>query len=66
MANKSTTVRLSTEDLALREALSEHLGVTGAGIIRMALRKLARAEGVPVPERALPTHHPKKKRAGSR
>lgn len=65
---KSTTVRLSTEDESLREALASHLGITKAGVIRMAMRKLARAEGIAIPEPPPKPqkNHTKKKRAGGR
>jgi hypothetical protein len=44
------SVRLSRDEVNLRDALSRHLGVDHAGVMRMALLKLAREEGIIVPE----------------
>lgn len=44
------SVRLSDDEAALRDALALHLGVDHAGVMRMALLKLAREEGISVPE----------------
>jgi hypothetical protein len=68
MTKKSTTTRLAWEVRALRDALAMHLGASKGSIIPMALRKMARAEGVPIPEppASPPKPHPKKKRPASR
>lgn len=68
MATKSVGLRLSHEDEELRNALAKHLGVNRSSVIRLALRKLARAEGVPIPETPEPAAklHAKKKRNGGR
>jgi len=67
MTRKSTTTRLAADVRALRDALAKHLGASKGSIIPMALRKLARAEGVPIPEDepSLPKAPAKKKRPGS-
>lgn len=44
------SIRLSPIEAALRDALAEHLGIDHAGVMRMALLRLARAEGVIVPD----------------
>lgn len=44
------TIRLTHEEAKLRDELADHLGVDGSGVMRMGLLKLARAEGIPVPE----------------
>jgi hypothetical protein len=48
--SEKMSIRLSRDEAELRDALSKHLGVDHAGVMRMALLKLARAEGVTVPE----------------
>ena len=42
-------VRLSDEELRLRDLLAEHLGVNEAGVLRQGLLRLARAEGIELP-----------------
>ncbi len=44
------TVRLSDEEAKLTELLATHLGTDGSGVVRQGLLKLAREEGVTVPE----------------
>lgn len=44
------TIRLTHEEAKLRDELADHLGVDGSGVMRMGLLKLARAEGIAVPE----------------
>lgn len=39
------TVKLSTEEIELRDVLAEHLGIDGSGVMRMALLELGRARG---------------------
>lgn len=44
------TLRLTEEEARLRDALADHLGIDASGVLRMALLKLARAEGVAAPQ----------------
>lgn len=44
------TARLDDEERALLAGLARKLGVAKAGVLRMAIRRLAEAEGVTVPE----------------
>ena len=44
------TLRLSDEELKLRDLLAEHLGINEAGVMRQALLRLARAEGIELPK----------------
>ena len=46
---RSTSIRLSSTADELWNDLSQHLGISKQAVIEMALRKLARMEGVPVP-----------------
>lgn len=39
------SIRLTTEELKLRDALAKHFGIDSGGVMRMALLKLAREEG---------------------
>lgn len=45
---RATSIRLSETADELWERLSQHLGISKQAVIEMALRKLARTEGVPV------------------
>jgi len=45
------SVKLSPEQVELRDKLAHHFGVDHAGVMRMALLKLARAEGITVNEK---------------
>jgi len=47
------SIRLSLEEVELRDALAHHLGIDHAGVMRMALLKLARSEDITVPERKM-------------
>ena len=53
------TLRLSDEEEQLRDALAAHLGTDGSGVMRQGLLKLAREEGITVPEAP---HKPKTRR----
>ena len=53
------SVRLDDEEVALRKALARRYGIDGSGVLRQALRRWAREEGITVPE---PPPHPKKSR----
>ena len=45
-----TAFRLSATALALLAILSRKLGLSRAGVIELALRRLADIEGVPIPD----------------
>lgn len=49
MAKKKTSFALSEEGIKLIEELSRALGISQAGVVEQAVRKLARAEGVTLP-----------------
>jgi hypothetical protein len=55
--SEKMSIRLTHEEAQLRDELSKHLGVDHAGVMRMALLKLARAEGVSVPDPREATKH---------
>lgn len=40
------SVRLDDEEITLREALAKRFGIDGSGVMRQALRRWAREEGV--------------------
>jgi len=44
-----TSLRLSTTAEELWERLAKFLGISKQAVIEQALRKMARAEGIPVP-----------------
>lgn len=44
------TLRLTEDEARLRDALADHLGIDASGVLRMALLKLARIEGVVAPQ----------------
>ena len=46
---RATSIRLSETADELWARLSKHLGINKQSVIELALRKLARAEDVPVP-----------------
>lgn len=46
MPKKTVSYRLSEEDKQFIELLAKHLGVSETAIIKLAIRKLAKAEGV--------------------
>lgn len=60
-ARIQTSIRLSAETMALREALSGRLGISSSAVLEMAIRKLADAEGVKV--ETAPRPKPKRKAA---
>lgn len=41
------TVRLTPEEIYMRDKIAELNGIDGSGVMRMGLRKLAKQEGVP-------------------
>ena len=44
--SKTMTLRLTDEEVYLREQLATLNGIDGSGVMRMALRKLAKQEGI--------------------
>lgn len=50
MGKTATAFRLSAVALQLLTTLSRKLGLSKAGVVELALRRLADLEGVPVPE----------------
>jgi hypothetical protein len=52
------TVRMTPEEESLRDSLAAHLGTDGSSVMRMALLKLARQEGITAPE-TVKAPHPK-------
>lgn len=42
--------RLSDQGDALLESLSKHLGVKQTAVVEMAIRRMAKAEGIPIAE----------------
>jgi hypothetical protein len=44
--DEKMTLRLTTEEIRLRNLLAEHYGVSGADVMRMGLRRLAKVAGV--------------------
>lgn len=44
------TLRLSDAEEKLRDALAIHLGTDGSGVMRQGLLKLARDQGIAIPE----------------
>ena len=56
--SEKMTLRLTPEEAALRDALADHLGVNEAGVMRMALLKLGRAEGIAAPIEKSPSADP--------
>jgi predicted DNA-binding protein len=48
MMHKSTSIRYSETDKLLLKKLSEHLGITQTAVVKMAIRALARKEGISV------------------
>jgi hypothetical protein len=43
-------VRLSDDEQKLKESLEAHFGTDGSGVMRMGMLKLARDEGIRIPE----------------
>lgn len=56
LRSEKMTLRLTPEEALLRDTLAAHLGVNEAGVMRMALLKLARAEGIAAPKEKSRTH----------
>jgi hypothetical protein len=56
---KTISVRLSDDEVELREALETHFGTDGASIMRMALLELGRAEAFEFPLKKKERTHPK-------
>lgn len=48
------TLRLTPEEVAMRDALAKELGINISGVLRMGLRELARIRGVNVEKAAKP------------
>jgi len=46
MPKKAVSYRLTEEDKQIIELLAQHFGVSETDIIKLAIRKLAKAEGV--------------------
>ena len=46
------TVRMTEDEAKLRDALADHFGLDGSGVMRMAMLKLAREEGISAQEGA--------------
>ena len=57
------SLRLSSNEARIRDLLSEHLGVDQAGVMRQALLRMARAEGITLPPEE--PHKPTAKRGRS-
>lgn len=55
------TLRLSDDEERLRDALANHLGTDGSGVMRQGLLKLARDEGITVEAK-----HPRPKPPGQK
>jgi len=49
MAKKKTSIRYSDEAKTLLEKLSKHLGISQSAVLELAIRALARQEGIIVP-----------------
>ena len=60
--SNTMTLRLTADEVELRDALAEHHGINGSGVMRMALRELARQEGI----KLSPPEKPSQKSAGRR
>ena len=45
--SNTMSLRLTGGEVYLRDALAELNGIDGSGVMRMALRKLAKQEGIP-------------------
>lgn len=57
------SVKLSHEQVELRDKLAHHFGIDHAGVMRMGLLKLARAEGITLnEEKAAPEGAARRKR----
>lgn len=59
------SIRLSKDEMDLRDALAKHLGIDHAGVMRMALLRMARAEEISVPDtqkKAVPEGTARRKR----
>ncbi len=49
MPRKATSFRLTEPALGLIKALAEKLGLSQAAVVEVAVRKMAKDQGVPVP-----------------
>ncbi len=49
MTKKKTSIRYSDEAKTLLEKLSKHLGISQSAVLELAIRALARQEGIVVP-----------------
>jgi hypothetical protein len=49
MTKKKTSIRYSEEAKILLEKLSKHLGISQSAVLELAIRALARQEGIIVP-----------------
>lgn len=59
------TLRLNPEESFMRDALAERHGITGSGVMRQALRRWARKEGLlPSKDQLAEAPAPKGKRRG--
>jgi hypothetical protein len=54
MPKQLISIRVSDTGRALLDALTEHFGVTQAATVEMALRELARKEGLKIPDKKEP------------
>lgn len=46
MVKKATSIRLSAEAVRLRDLLSENLGINATDVLELAIRELAKKNGV--------------------
>ena len=51
----TTSFRLDATTVALMAELGERLGLPNAGVIRLAIRRLAQREGIPLPKAETPS-----------
>lgn len=62
MRERMFTMRLSREESARLDALADHFGLNGVGVIRMMLKEKARELGVEPPPAAPPSKPARKPR----
>lgn len=48
MTDKTTSFRFTNIDKTLLKKLSEHLGISQTAVVKLALRRLAKQEGISV------------------
>ena len=64
--SETMTLRLNPDEAAMRDTLAERHGITGSGVMRQALRRWARKEGLLPSQQSTgdPGPAPKGKRRG--